>query len=129
MGDGKMGIDASPEYFMDPASIKRILNFDSKMRTMVIVRDPVQWSVSMDAELQRVKIQLDFENLLKGVDFARGGARFNVQLGSNSVRNRIPEIMKAFRDNVLLIDLKKIQRGSFGGAIGGCQEKAAAAGQ
>jgi hypothetical protein len=109
MGEGKVGIDATPEYFMERQSTERILDFDGKMRAILIVRDPVEWAPSVYAQLRRVGIPETFEEFVHGFDYERGGSPLHIDLGKDAVRARITSLRDAFRDNLLLIDFRLLE--------------------
>ena len=104
----QIGIDASTEYFVNPLAPQRMIAFDPKLRAILIVRDPVDWVISLYARIRRVAATGPFEEFIQGFHYSRGGGGLQVKMGSGFVIGQIDLFRQAFQQNILLIDFRLI---------------------
>jgi hypothetical protein len=104
----QIGIDASTEYFVNPLAPERMIAFDPKLRAILIVRDPVDWVISLYARIRRVAATGPFEEFIQGFHYSRGGGGLQVKMGTGFVIRQINLFRQAFQQNILLIDFRLI---------------------
>ncbi len=105
---GQVGIDASTEYFVNPLAPERMIAFDPQLRAILIVRDPVDWVISLYSRIRRVSGTGTFEEFVEGFHYSRGGGVLQVKMGSGFVSRQIGLFRQTFRRNILLIDFRLI---------------------
>lgn len=105
---GQVGIDASTEYFVNPLAPERMIAFDPNLRAVLIVRDPVDWVISLYARIRRVSGTGPFDEFVEGFHYSRGGSGLHVRMGSGFVIGQIDLFRQAFRRNILLVDFRLI---------------------
>jgi hypothetical protein len=104
MKPGQIGIDASTEYFVNPLAPGRMIAFDPKLRAVLVVRDPVDWVISLYARIRRVSGTGSFESFVEGFRYSRGGRGLWVDMGAGYVIRQTDLFRHAFQRNILLID-------------------------
>ena len=105
---GQVGIDASTEYFVNPLAPERMIAFDPQLRAILVVRDPVDWVISLYSRIRRVSGTGPFEEFVEGFHYSRGGGVLQVKMGSGFVSRQIDLFRQTFRRNILLIDFRLI---------------------
>ena len=105
---GQVGIDASTEYFVNPLAPERMIAFDPELRAILVVRDPVDWVISLYSRIRRVSGTGPFEEFVEGFHYSRGGGVLQVKMGSGFVSRQIDLFRQTFRRNILLIDFRLI---------------------
>jgi Sulfotransferase domain len=103
---GQVGIDASTEYFVSPVAADRMIAFDPRLRAVLIVRDPVDWAISLYARVRRVTGAGSFESFIHGFYYSRGGRGLRVEMGPGFVVRQIDRLRRSFQRNALLIDFR-----------------------
>jgi len=112
--DGQVGIDASTEYFVSPVAADRMIAFDPDLRAILIVRDPVDWAISLYARVRRVSGAGPFESFIHGFHYSRGGTGLRVDMGPGFVIRQIAQFRRTFQRNLLLIDFRLIASDPIG---------------
>jgi hypothetical protein len=111
---GQVGIDASTEYFVNPLAPDRMIAFDQQLRAILVVRDPVDWVISLYSRIRHVSGTGPFEEFVEGFDYSRGGGVLQVKMGSGFVSRQIDLFRQTFRRNILLIDFRLIAADPLG---------------
>lgn len=106
LGPGQVGIDASTEYFVSPVAADRMVAFDPQLRAILLVRDPVDWAISLYARVRRIAGAGSFESFVHGFHYSRGGRGLRVEMGPGFAISQIAKFRRTFQRNVLLIDFR-----------------------
>lgn len=104
INSNELGLDISPVYFLDPASIQRIKQFNSNIKIILCIRTPSDWILSWYSQLLSHELHLPpFDSFIKNHWFKPSiGDKIQINLGQNYISHTINEYVKIFDDKVLI---------------------------
>ncbi len=104
MGDGQIGADVSPAYFLDEAVIDRILALDPVPPVILGVRTPSEWALSWYTHVltHHWRNPPSLETFLTGYPYEITGGEIWQDLRDGFVRRRVERYCEAFGDGLLL---------------------------
>ncbi len=109
MSPDHIGFDISPIYFMDKKAPKRILKFSPNTRLILIIRNPIDWSLSFYNNIQALSYKkLHFSDFLNGYTYKKDGQSLKLEFKNSSVKKKIVDYCNTFGDNLLLCDFSII---------------------
>jgi hypothetical protein len=111
-------VDASPDYFMDPAAAGRIAAYSPSIRVVIAVRDPAEWAVSLHRHLGTLEWGVpEFNDFLHAAEYpdfglSRSGPNrppaFSLQGGF--VQRQLAAYREALGARLLLFDFAWFER-------------------
>ena len=106
IGDGQIGADINPMYFLDDRALDRLLEFDRNVKVILGVRHPVEFAVSLYGNVVAHRFDVgSVMDLVEGFSWPltpTDGVSF--ALGDNYIGRRIGELGDAFGRNLMLYD-------------------------
>lgn len=110
-GEDQVCCDSSPLYFMCPDAEERIAAFDADWRVIVSVRDPVDWSLSLYAQVGSFTYDMPpYADFVRGYDLAIGDKSLRLEFGDDFVPRRIERLREVFGDRLLLFPAAALRR-------------------
>ncbi len=112
---GQVAGDISPLCFFDVQSLGRMCDYNPEVRVVLVVRDPVDWAVSLYSRLPATEISVpSFTEFLTGYEYNIGSSTVRVQFDDNYLLRRVNLFRNYFSNNLLLIDYEHFRRHHLG---------------
>lgn len=111
VGPDQVGFDICPTYFLCSQALERILQFDSDVKVILSVRDPVEWALSFYTQVSSYSLRVPcFREFLQGYLFHFGDKAVQLELHNSFVTGIIQRYRDTFDDNLLLFDFGLFRR-------------------
>jgi hypothetical protein len=97
-------IDVTPEYFLSPRALERIVAFGSGVRVVIGVRDPASFAESLYGEYGKRYRMPPIERFVERYTYIRGSERIEFSLASGVVRTMLDRYAREIAAGVLFYD-------------------------
>jgi Sulfotransferase domain len=99
--------DVSPATFLDPDADHRIKQHFPQAKIIVMVRDPLEWSLSFYSQFKSFDSSTpSFEEFIRGHTYTHGSGMITVRFKNDFVPARIRQMMNRFGDRLLLMSYR-----------------------
>jgi len=106
-----IGFDISPSYFCDKLAIERIKKFNSDIKVILAIRNPVEFALSWYAHFNTFVWRMPpFEKFIRCFVLKRGAAQLDLDLLNNTVVKILEAYRREFRDNLLFYSFDLFKR-------------------
>lgn len=111
-------VDASPDYFMDPATPARIRAYSPSVRVVLAIRNPADWAVSLHRQLSTIERSVPaFDDFLRAAEYPDFGfsrdrtkPRLGFSIQSGFVRQQMAAFREALGPRLMLFDFASFER-------------------
>ncbi len=115
MADGQIGMDASPAYFMDIQTIKKMLSYDADIKVILGVRDPAEWAISFFKQVNTHGYKTNgFQVFLENHEWRVASEK---TMSIDFLEDRVPSTIEAFKNgfgkNLLLYSFDAFNKNPF----------------
>ena len=105
MKTNQIGFDISSLYLLSRDTIRKIKKFNSSVKMIVSVRDPVEFALSMYAQVNSYSSKPPaFKDFIEEYCFKRINKNHVFQLSNNYIPDTVDMIQNLFGDNLLIYD-------------------------
>lgn len=98
----QMGVDISPQYFIDLRSVERIKAMLPDAKVILSVRDPVDWIISSYFQTNKFEKKPNFAEFVDGYTITGAKETLQCSLADGYVTDAIKLLQDTFGDNLLL---------------------------
>jgi len=111
MGPDQWGLDVSPSYFVDLASIERIKAHGNRTKVLFCVRHPVDFALSWyKQQLTHFRSFMPFGEFLESWTARRGDGHVTISLSGGHLRRSIEAFRQGFGKDMLLYNFQEFTR-------------------
>lgn len=109
---GKLGADINPMYYLDPAAIDRLLAYDSGVKVILGVREPVDFAISLYGNMVAHGLKVPpIVDVVQDFDWPlTPDTRLRFSLTGGFMQRRIDELRARFGDRLMLYDFAAFER-------------------
>jgi len=110
-GEDQICADISPPCFLHEGSEERILEYNPEAKVILVVRDPLEWSLSFYSQFQSFEYNLGpYSEFVNGHDLKISDKRIPIEFQNDFVPRRIQNFMDVFGDRLLLLSFNVLKR-------------------